>query len=787
MVHLQWRQIQATVALALSCHWLNIEAPDAKENISNLLEAARVGDALAQMVQSGRSANAAAILGHAVNAAAWAPDFRTMLPTLGIVLGAALGTDDEQQHSSTSAITAAVAEAVVRCKHEGGTDDLIQGMELIRLESSGDISGSTDTTQKESNAVTYKESKKDAYGAVIVWLELLVSQLAQGAGALPPQALALAGTLTRAAYCLLGRGVRSSEDENIVNIRLSRLSLSLSSALRGLPSQRAQQLTTQLFASDRPWLRVLGAWVSDAIALGATMPLNSLEPWTLGEIEAALLTVATTTSSNTTLNNDADAAANEYFQLQEAVSTGNIPETAPVAAAILWFELFFRIKRNFNSLQPFVDSQEITLSIASVSHALFAKSPLLANTLTETVKIIQDPSSVPSLLPFIGNLIAVKEASIVDPSWQDEWKLSPSPATSGGGLTFLLPPPEPLPSVENLGFLSTKQQAQETALQNAKDELRYWARRGEKAAAREEGAEPSPEEGREGDVPESLSEAQRLLWEESQHWGDELREVHAMLRQRVCQQYNPVDEQFLQETADAFTDGQRIPRSMIFRDSQHSAKCRESREQARKLTLGTIHAKEISLAAEELFKFEYLLLEASEKGEEPQERSNVRSMLLSAMGQSLVDGSSPPVAAPFLVGLFERAVGAGGVVLDTDAKLRLIPRIAEALGGPAGISQPPQGALPSVQLREQEGVRLLKACLDPDALLNAERLREFLSALQLVERLCRGVGGDQASAMLSSFDAQRFAVLVSQQAEAVQSGAGESSHSSSKKVRYQQN
>lgn len=781
-VHLQWRQIQVSVALALCCHWLNVEAPDARENISSLLEAARVGDALAQMVQNGRSVAAASVMGRAVNAASWAPEFRAMLSTLGVVLGAALGAEGDEGQNATSAVAAAVAEAVVRCNQEGGRGDLIKGMQLIRLESGEDLGAQTGQSGTDStgSTVQVKERKKDPYCAVVTWLGLLVGEVAQGAGALPPQAIALTADLTRAAYCLIGSVISSPTEgetgdlksEKTAELRLAQLALSLANALRGLPAQRSEQLLSQLFTSDKPWLRVIGAWVSDSISLGSIMPINSGEGWTLAEAEAALAAAGAAGGV------DADAAANEFFLLQEAVS--GVAGTAPVAGAVLWFELFLRIKKHWANLQPVVDPQEITINISSVSHALYANSPTLANELTALVKMTQDPSAVPTILPFIGSFVAAREAAVIDSSWQDQWKLPPSPAPSGGGLTFQLPPPVPLPNPGDISFLATRQQAQETALRNAGDELRYWARRGEKAAARVEGEEPSPEDGRDGDVPESLSEAQRLLWEGSQRWNEELSQVHAALRQRVCQQYNPLDEQFLQDTAEAFQDGQRIPHSMIYRDSQHSTKCRELRERARAIALGTLHAKEVSLAAEELFKFEYLLLETTAKGEEPQERAHVRSMLLSAMGQSLLDGSSPPPAAPFLVGLFERAVGSGGVILDTDAKLRLIPRIAEALGGPAGVPQRLRGAPSPVRLREEEGVRLLKACLDPDALLNAGRLREFMSALQLVERLCRGVGGDQASAMLASFDAQRFAVLVSEKPEAVHAGAGGSSSSSGK-------
>jgi hypothetical protein len=89
-------------------------------------------------------------------------------------------------------------------------------------------------------------------------------------------------------------------------------------------------------------------------------------------------------------------------------------------------------------------------------------------------------------------------------------------------------------------------------------------------------------------------------------------------------------------------------------------------------------------------------------------------------------------------------------------------------------------------------MRLLNACLDPDALLNAGKLREFFTALQLIVQLSVSgttrtggtVGGtsSQPSIILSSFDAQRFAVLVAEKPGAVRAsaaGAGGSGSGSS--------
>ena len=296
-------------------------------------------------------------------------------------------------------------------------------------------------------------------------------------------------------------------------------------------------------------------------------------------------------------------------------------------------------------------------------------------------------------------------------------------------------------------------------LKVAAADLRLWARCGEKAAALPEGEEPAPSDGREGDIPASLAEAQRLLWDFNQRWRDELSELNGALRQKVCQQYVPVDLEYLQATADVYSAGQRIPRAL--KDPAHGRACKDIRARARAVAAGALLAKEVALAAVELHKTEYLVLQYS-GDEAAQDLAKSKSKLLAAVAESLVDGTTPPVAAPYFVGLFERAVVPGRVDLDSDAKLRLVPRIARALVGSE--RAPPLG--------EREGARLLKASLDPDALLEARKLREFATTLALVMRWCCDVQDQQATSLLRSFDAQRFAVLVAEKPGSSSGGGG---------------
>lgn len=62
----------------------------------------------------------------------------------------------------------------------------------------------------------------------------------------------------------------------------------------------------------------------------------------------------------------------------------------------------------------------------------------------------------------------------------------------------------------------------------------------------------------------------------------------------------------------------------------------------------------------------------------------------------------------------------------------------------------------------REAVRLLRASLEPGALLDKGLLREYLATLTLVLRVCQEVGGDSGSAatLLQEFDVTQFGVLA---------------------------
>ena len=776
IVQLLWRQIQVTVALAL-CSTSPAAAAatttlDAAANAAALLETVRVSEVITEMVQSARSRVAVTLLGHVINtcehhcpsttaaAAGGSGDSIDVLrPTLSLIFGAVLmapydgNTTSSSNNTALDILSAAVAQSV-------------RGACVVV-----DDDGSINTSK---------------FTAVATWLGLFVGELAQGGGGggvLPPSLYSLVTQLIRALYFLLGE----SESSDVFEKRVAVMALSLMTNTRGLPEQRSQQLLSHLFSSPEPWMRVLGAWIGDALALGASMPelqtTSSVEVWTLSQVNAAL-TALTTAPSAIADESSAEAAANEVFQLQDAAIT-EISSADPLAAAVLWHELFYRVQKHWTVLHPLLNGEEVRINITATSQRL---SSLLATKLTALLSLMENGDAVlPRLMPFAGSFEVVHEASDVDSTWKQAacWSIISSniPSTSSSSYQFPLSQQvQPFPDLTQLSFLEHKQQQQQTALAEAAVDLRYWIRRAEKAAVRPEGEEVPPGEGREGDVPASLAEAQRLLWEGSQRWKNELWQCNSSLRQRICQQYNPVDEQFLQETSEAFSDGQRIPRKLFLRDPQHARKCRELRQEARGVAVGITTAKEVTLAATELFKFEYLLLEAVEQGEMPQERALIRSKLLAVVAESLVDGSTPPYgAAPFVVGLFERAVNAGEVRLDTDAKLRIVPRIAAAVAGSTtgafiGAPLPPPSSMTLI-VKLDVAVRLLKACLDPDALLNAGKLRDFYAALVLVEGLCRGVAGDQSMAMLASFDANRFAVLVAENPEAMNNVAAARSSS----------
>ena len=111
-------------------------------------------------------------------------------------------------------------------------------------------------------------------------------------------------------------------------------------------------------------------------------------------------------------------------------------------------------------------------------------------------------------------------------------------------------PPE---LADSLGALGQRQAEAQQELSDAADLLRFWSRRSEKAAA---GAEAS---GREGGLPPMLAEAQQLLWAASQAYEEEQAASDLQTRQLVCQRYRPLDLAQLQQRADDFADGERLP------------------------------------------------------------------------------------------------------------------------------------------------------------------------------------------------------------------------------------
>jgi hypothetical protein len=81
-------------------------------------------------------------------------------------------------------------------------------------------------------------------------------------------------------------------------------------------------------------------------------------------------------------------------------------------------------------------------------------------------------------------------------------------------------------------------------------------------------------------------------------------------------------------------------------------------------------AEGVASAAAQLYTVERLLLGPTGGAHGAGAVSaSVRSQLLATVAEVLLDGSTPPVAAPFFGSLFERALGSGAVQLDLEAKV----------------------------------------------------------------------------------------------------------------------
>ncbi|KAL4425738.1 hypothetical protein ABPG75_009754 [Micractinium tetrahymenae] len=310
----------------------------------------------------------------------------------------------------------------------------------------------------------------------------------------------------------------------------------------------------------------------------------------------------------------------------------------------------------------------------------------------------------------------------------------------------------------SLAALQERQRALLEELSDAADVLRFWGRRSEKVAA---GASAA---GREGDVPPMLTQAQQLLWAASQAYDEEQAVADLRTRQLVCQRYKPADLPALQARADDFAGGERLPaqQNLMF-----EPEFVELRGQARALAARFVQEKGIAKAAEQLHQLRYLLLEAAL----PPETAPARQQLLLRVAEALLDGSTPPAAAPLLVGWLQeglqRAEGGGGQEggqaqgqMSDQERARLVPMVC------GGVAEPPGGG--RAVLRKEEGAALLRSLLRPEGMLDAGQLDQCASTLKLVLDTCTsaGVSAEAAESLLSVFDASRLAVLACERAAA---------------------
>lgn len=179
----------------------------------------------------------------------------------------------------------------------------------------------------------------------------------------------------------------------------------------------------------------------------------------------------------------------------------------------------------------------------------------------------------------------------------------------------------------SLDKLRVRQAALLEELSDAADVLRFWSRRGEKAAAGDEAGV------REGDVPPMLAEvgsrfagccwsewlaacyalktclprtcgmplprlppaffsqAQATLWAASQSYDDEQAASDLRTRQLVCQRYRPADLAALQAASDDYADGERVPAQPSL---TYESEFVQERGYARTRALQTLHGTQTS-------------------------------------------------------------------------------------------------------------------------------------------------------------------------------------------------
>ena len=714
-----WHQLQLSLTLEVCRFWLAGAAPgqDVASSVAGLLEVSRLPHHAERLAELGRGAAVVEALSSFIRATA-ARDVDPAWATLARCLNAAVASGAEAESPAYAAVAASVTEALAAgCPRLPAAPSPPTAMDLLaELEPPGTLAAAP-----EAPALTDEVdpgASMEAYRRLCTWLGLLTAHLAEGSSP-PDLLLELVGRLAQAAHYLPagaeGPEVGAEERAGILVAALLRV-------VRLLPERRLAAVQERLLAVRRPagsaagWLPVLGCWLADVAAIRDLAPGPGSEG-ALAALHAAWQAAAASEPS--------DLAAEVALMVHEAaVQAGDGPH-----AAALWLEFGLRLRRHQAALQPLFVRDELLGQLSSVGQRYYRDGGRLTAALTRVAALVggeagAEGDSVGLVLP-LEDAAAAQELASIDQTWLGAIKelqtsmpirslaLEPALAT--------LPAPQPPVDDSFLETLQARQAQQAEALGEAAALLKLWGRRlavrglilspavctghhestspilacrAEKKAAPPEGGTELPE-GREGDVPEVLSEAQAKLWEAIQQWDDGLCSLQTELRHLICTRYKPVDMAQLRASVDEYEEGQRVPpQHNDVKDGKRYAELRQSAlALVSELATGErvaasilddtatpkilfanfthlfllLTAKQFAEAASRLFAIEHVLKHVPvAAGSEI-----LKPQLVMTLAEAALDGSSPAVASPYLARLFEEAVSSGMVSLDTEAKVRL--------------------------------------------------------------------------------------------------------------------
>jgi len=373
-------------------------------------------------------------------------------------------------------------------------------------------------------------------------------------------------------------------------------------------------------------------------------------------------------------------------------------------------------------------------------------------------------------------------------------------------------PSSPAPNEAEMAEFNANLLASTETLNKVGEEVKYWLRKNEKQAedapppittASTTNGTPSPPP-----IPRFFSNALQLLWSLMEtKYIPKYESFQVDLRSLVCRRYQAVDQSLLAAVSDSLGDGDRLPaQDMPGYDKLYGDMIRKSNNMVGELC----GQEEMRQAVRLLYSLEHLLLanqghKSSGSGalryKSPSSvvvasvvDVNVQQMILMAVVETLLEGNAPSIAVPLLTDIFQETLKESAVIkLDADTKLKLIPRIVRALTGSgsgsssrghnsnnsSGSNEGDAAVQPSSSwnlpkgrvLKDKDAVVLLKATLDPDALLESGRLSEFQFVFLLLLKHAQessskssnmANAADAVAPLLRSFDTLRFAILAMQ-------------------------